>query len=73
MPYVQYQAYCHTYLAAQDDKVRPLFITQDGKGLTHQAFSALMNSVLSKCHLDTQCFNTHSFHIGAATSKAHAQ
>ena len=33
---------------------------------------ALLDSMLSKLHLDTNCFNTHSFCIGAATSAAHA-
>ena len=59
------------YLAARGNKPGPLFITQDGKGLTRQAFSALLDSLLSKLHLDTKCFNTHSFRIGAATSAAH--
>ena len=57
---------------ARGNKAGPLFTTQDGKGLTRQAFSALLDSVLSKLHLDTKCFNTHSFRIGAATSAAQA-
>ena len=60
------------YLASRGNKAGPLFITQDGKGLTRQAFSALLDSVLFKLHLDTKCFNTHSFRIGAATSAAQA-
>jgi len=49
------------YLAAQGNRVGPLFVTEDGKGLTHQIFSALLNFLLSKLHLDTKSFNTHSF------------
>jgi len=58
------------YLAARGNRAGPLFVTEDSKGLTCQIFSALLNSLLSKLHLDTKSFNTHSFWIGAATSAA---
>ena len=60
------------YLAAWGNQAGPLFITEDGKGLTHQFFSALLNFLLFQLHLDTKSFITHSICIGAATSGAHA-
>ena len=60
------------YLAAHGKQEGPFFITEDGSGLTLQAFSALINSLLSKLKLNTKHYNTHSFRIGAATSAADA-
>ena len=60
------------YLAVRGNLAGPLFITEDGKGLNRQFFSASLNILLSQLHLDTKSFNTHSFRIGAATSAAHA-
>ena len=53
------------YLATQ---AGPLFITENGNGLTRLIFTALLDLVLFKLYLDTKCFNTHNFHIGVATS-----
>ena len=60
------------YLVARGDTPGPLFITEDGNGLTRQTFADLLNSILSKLHLDSKNYNTHSFRIGAATSAAQA-
>ena len=60
------------YLAAQGNQTGPLFILDNGKSLTRQTFSVLLDSLLSKLHLDTKCFNALSFRIGAATSAAQA-
>ena len=49
------------------------FITEDGAGLTRQTFAALLDSILSKLHLDSRNYNTHSFRSGAATTAAQAQ
>jgi len=61
------------YLAARGNKPGPLFITENGDGLTRQTFSVLLNSTLSKLHQDNRNYNTHSFRIGAATTAAQAQ
>jgi len=60
------------YLAAHGHTPGPLFITVDGDSLTWQTFSALLNSILSKLHLNSKNYNTHSFRIGAATTAAQA-
>ena len=60
------------YLAARGNRAGPLFITEDGRALTRQTFSVMLDSVLEKLHLDTRSFNTHSFRIGAATTAAMA-
>jgi len=59
------------YLAARGDHHGPLFITEDGSGLTRQTFAALIGPLLSK--LNTKYYNTHSFRISAATSAAKAR
>ena len=58
------------YLAARGNRAGPLFITEDGRALTRQTFSVMLDSVLEKLHLDTESFNIHSFQIGAATTAA---
>jgi len=60
------------YLADCGHTPGPLFITEDGYGLTRQTFSALLNSILSQLHLNSKNYNTHSFRIGAATTAAQA-
>jgi len=61
------------YLAARGNTPGPLFITEDGYGLTRHTFAALLNSTLSKLHLASKNYSTHSFRIGAATTAALAQ
>ena len=61
------------YLALRGGQAGPLFITQEGKGLTHLAFSSALDSLLSKLKLDHKHYNTHSFRIGAATSATQAR
>ena len=41
---------------------------QNGKMLTRSMFSVAIHKVLLELKLNPQCFNTHSFRIGAATS-----
>ena len=40
----------------------------DGRYLTQSIFSSFLDTLLVDLHLVTEQFNTHSFHIGAATS-----
>jgi len=63
------------YLALRSGQARPLFRTQDGRGLTRLAFSSALDSLLSKLidKLDHKKYNTHSFRIGAATSATQAR
>ena len=60
------------YLAASHSHRGPLFVTSDRNELTRQTFTALLNPLLAKLHLDIKNYNTHSFRIGAATSAAEA-
>ena len=46
------------YLTARGNQTGLLFILDNGKGLTRQTFSVLLDSLLSKLHLDTKCFNS---------------
>ena len=50
----------------------PLFLFTVGKSLTHEQFSSALNNLLKQLKIDSQCYNTHSFHIGAATSARQA-
>ena len=61
------------YLALRGGQAGPLFITQEGKGLTRLAFSSALDSLLSKLKLNHKHYNTHSFRIGAATSATQAR
>jgi len=45
-----------------------LFILPDGTPLTRAGFKSLLLTALKHAGLDNTKFNTHSFHIGAATS-----
>ena len=53
------------YLALRGGQAGPLF---DGTGLTRQAFSSALDSLLSKLKLNHKHYNTHSFWIRVATS-----
>ena len=46
----------------------PLFLLEDGRGLTRQLFSTSLDNLLSELKRDTRKYSTHSFWIGAATS-----
>ena len=46
----------------------PIFIFKDGSPLTHQHFSHLLNTLLSRLGYDSTLYNTHSFRIGVATT-----
>ena len=61
------------YLAMRGGQAGPLFMTQEGHGLTHQMFSSKLNSLLITLKLDQKHYNTHSFRIGAATSAVQAK
>ena len=41
---------------------------EDGRGLTRQFFSTVLDNLLAELNRDTKSYNTHSFRIGAATS-----
>ena len=60
------------YLALRGGQAGPLFITQEGTGLTRQTFSSVLDYLLSKLKLNHKHYNTHSFRIGAATSATEA-
>ena len=70
MPYLAHTSLFD--LAARGNWAGPLFITEDGRALTQQIFSTMLDYVLEKLHMDTKSFNTHSFRIGAATIAAMA-
>ena len=56
------------YLVLRGNHPGPLFRVEDGKS----CFSIKLNYILQKLHLDKYLYNTHSFHIGAATSTRQA-
>ena len=57
------------YLAIRPDHPKsPLFIFKDGSTLTHQHFSNILNTLLSRLGFDSTQYNIHSFRIGAATT-----
>ena len=39
---------------------------------THQRFSSALNGLLNQLQMDTQCYNTHNFHIDATTTARQA-
>ena len=41
---------------------------KNGRRLTPQIFSVTLGGILEELHFKKEHFNTHSFHIGAATS-----
>ena len=61
------------YLALRGCQASPLFITQQGKGITCLAFSSALDPLLSKLQLNHKHYNTHSFRTGAGTSATQAQ
>ena len=60
------------YLAIRGNCSGPLFIFEDGRSLTRNRFSSALTSLLHQLQMDAQCYNTHSFRIGAATSARQA-
>ena len=60
------------YLAVRGQYKGPLFILEYGKHLTRQHLCTLLNGLLTELHIDTRKYNTHSFHIGAATTARQA-
>ena len=62
-----------SYLQKRSTQPGPFFVTEKGKGWTRSTFCVRLKSVLHKLKLDNNCYNTHSFHIGAATSASLAQ
>jgi len=61
------------YLALRGGQAGLLFITKEGRGLNHPAFSSALDSLLPKLKLYHKKYNTHSFRIGAATSATQAR
>jgi len=61
------------YLAIRPEHSNsPIFIFKDGRPLTRQRFSHLLNTLLSRLGYDSTLYNTHSFRIGAATTARQA-
>lgn len=60
------------YLVVRGNRPGLLFICEDGKMITRQLFSTFFDTVLGELQLEKSQFNTHSFHIGAATSAKEA-
>ena len=60
------------YLAIRGDHKCPLFILEDGRYLTRQHFSSAPEGLLKQLHINTHCYNTDSFRIGAATTARQA-
>ena len=56
------------YLALRGDVPGPFFMLKNGRRLTRQIFSITLDGLLEELHFQKEHFNTHSFHIGAATS-----
>ena len=56
------------YLTLRGSRRGPLFLLEDGRGLTRQLFSTSLDNLLSELKRDTRNYSTHSFRIGAATS-----
>ena len=56
------------YLAKGNSRPGPLFITEEGKGWTSSMFRAALQDIMEALQLNKYHYNTHSFHIGAATS-----
>ena len=56
------------YLAKRGAQYGPLFLTADGTYLTRGIFSARLANTLREAGIDSKGYNTHSFHIGAATT-----
>ena len=56
------------YLALRGNVPGPLFILKNGRRLTRQIFSVTLDGLLEELHFKKEHLNTHSFHIGAATS-----
>ena len=50
----------------------PPFILKDGRGLIHQHFNSILDTLLSRLGFDRTQYNTHSFHIGVANVAAQA-
>ena len=62
-----------SYLALRSKHCNgPLFISEDGRSLTRQSFSSLLQILLLRLGFDSTQYNTHSCHIGAATTAAQA-
>ena len=58
------------YLARRGSQPGPLFLTENGQGLTRQSFCSALNLVLSQLPVNTSLYKSHSFCIGAATTTA---
>ena len=56
------------YLARRGSQAGPLFICENQHFLTQQVFQSHLMKLLQDLNLDSSCYNTHSFRIGAATS-----
>ena len=56
------------YLALRGSRRGPLFLLEDGRGLTHHLFSTSLDNLLSELKRDTRNYSIHSFQKGAATS-----
>ena len=50
----------------------PLFVLQSGKNVTRRLVSEMTQSLLRSAGLDWQCYSSHSYRIGAATTAASA-
>ena len=46
----------------------PQFVFSDGRSLNCEEYSLALNNLFKQLHIDSQCYNTYCFHIGAATS-----
>jgi len=57
------------YLARRGTHTGPLFLMENGQGLTRQYFCTAINAILTELQL---IYNSHSFRIGAATTAAQA-
>ena len=56
------------YLTVRGKREGPLFVWPDGTLLTRNLFASALARILRNVNLTPQLYNTHSFHIGTATS-----
>jgi hypothetical protein len=69
-PYSLLIRYYQIRISAGAVPTDPLFVTQTGSPLDRRTFITLLKSVLQHIGLDSDCYNGHSFRIGAASSCA---
>ncbi|KAL3873589.1 hypothetical protein ACJMK2_036686 [Sinanodonta woodiana] len=71
-PYRVMKNFHHIRTLAGARACDPLFLMDNGRALSRTFFITTVKAVLSRLGYDSQCYNGHSFRMGAATSAAKA-